>query len=74
MTLNEIRAYGKEYLLATHIAPVLGLHPQSIRDQAREDSSRLGFSVILAGTRIKIPRDAFLAYMKGDEVKGGETV
>lgn len=65
ITLQDIDAMDIETLTPEQIAPIIGFHPQSIRIQARDDPSELGFPVIRAGTRVRIPRRAFLAFMKG---------
>ena len=62
--LSDIEKLDKEFLLAVDIAPVLGVDPQDIRGQAQEDSSKLGFPVIVTGTRVRIPKDAFLFYCR----------
>ena len=67
MTLDEIRASDKTVLTPAEVAPVLGCDPQDIRVQARMAPERLGFNVIVVGTRIKIPRLAFLNYMTGGD-------
>lgn len=67
MTLQEIEAMDAETLTPEQIAPLIGFHPQSIRIQAREDQMGLGFPVIRAGTRVRIPRRAFIAFMCGKE-------
>lgn len=68
MTLEDIRRFEREYLTPVQVAPLLGLDPQYIRIQARTDADKLGFPVTVCGTRIKIPRRAFLRFMEG----GGE--
>ena len=67
MTLDEIRASDKTVLTPGDVAPVLGCDPQDIRVQARIAPDKLGFNVIIVGTRIKIPRIPFLNYMTGGE-------
>lgn len=68
MTLEDIRGLKKEFLTSAQVAPILGLDPQYIRIQARTDAVKLGFPVTVCGTRVKIPRRAFLRFMEG----GGE--
>lgn len=67
MTLEEIRASGKEFLVPTDVAEILGCAPYSINLQAKQDPSRLGFPAALIGTRVRIPRKGFLKWM-GEEV------
>lgn len=44
-------------------APILGSDPHTIRVQARLCPERLGFPVIVARSRVKIPRIPFLKYI-----------
>lgn len=67
MTLDEIRASDKTVLTPAEVAPVLGCDAQDLRIQAKVAPERLGFNVIVVGTRIKIPRIAFIKYMTGGE-------
>lgn len=66
MTLEEIRASDKLLLTPNDVAEVLSFDPQVIRIQAKEDPSKLGFPVIVAGSRTKIPRIPFLRFLCGD--------
>lgn len=65
MTLNEMREYDKDYLTPAQVATALGSDPQSIRVWARQNPIGLGFPVIRLGSRVKIPRIAFIRYMEG---------
>lgn len=65
MTREEICKSAKEMLTPGDICEILECNAQSIRDQARADASKLGFPVVIVGTRVKIPRDAFLKYLQG---------
>lgn len=62
MTLAEIRQSDAALLTASDVAEVLESDPQDIRLQAKEDPSKLGFPVCVIGSRVKIPRRAFLAF------------
>ena len=62
MTLAEIRQSDAALLSASDVAEVLESDPQDIRQQAKEDPSKLGFPVVVIGSRVKIPRRAFLAF------------
>ncbi len=42
----------------------LGCHPYSINCQAKEDPSKLGFPVVMMGTRVLIPKEGFVNYMR----------
>ena len=63
MTIQQIRASGKEMLSPADIAPVLGCNPYSINVMAKADPARLGFPVCVIGNRVKIPRRAFLRWI-----------
>ena len=62
--LIEIETSTQEFLLASDIAPILGINPQEIRSQAQADASKLGFPVIVTGSRVRIPRLGFLHFVK----------
>ena len=67
MTLNEIRGMAKETLSPAIVAGVIGCDPQSIRLAARVAPERLGFPTIVMGSRVLIPRQAFLQFMEGEK-------
>ena len=69
MTLKEIEESGKEVLTCAEVAPVLKCNPATLHMQAIEEPRRLGFPVIVMGSRVKIPRRPFLNYM----MEGGQT-
>lgn len=63
----------RDLLLATDIAPVLGVDANSIRRQADAEPQALGFPVIRVGSKTLIPRRPFLRFIIGEEYrKGGE--
>jgi hypothetical protein len=64
MTLEEIEKISKDLLSAEDVASFLWRDPQSIRDQAHKDPEKLGFAVIVIGSRVLIPRLAFISFMK----------
>ena len=65
MTLQEIENCTKEVLTGTDVAPVLKCNPATLHMQAIEQPWRLGFPVIVMGSRVKIPRKPFLNFMNG---------
>lgn len=67
MTLDEIRNSTKEVLTPAEVAPVLGCDPQDIRVAAKQHPERLGFNVMVIGTRVKVPRLAFIRWMEGHD-------
>jgi hypothetical protein len=62
-SIQDIIALERDYLTPAEIAGVLGSDPQTIRVAARTEPKRLGFPVVVIGSRVKIPRTAFLRYM-----------
>ena len=65
MTFAEICQSGKDMLTPGDVCEVLECNPHSIRNQAQRDASRLGFPVIVIGSRVRIPRTAFVQYLLG---------
>lgn len=64
MTLADIEAIDKEILVANDIAPYLGCDGNIIRWQAQNEPEKLGFPVIVAKSRVKIPKDGFIYFCK----------
>lgn len=67
MTLSEIKALDKEFLTPAEIAPILGCDAQDIRVTARQRPDLIGFNFTFVGTRMKIPRRAFIKWVEGGE-------
>ena len=65
-TLAEIEALPTEVLTCKSVARVLQADPGTIHAQAVERPELLGFPVIVAGTRVKIPKQPFLKFMRGE--------
>lgn len=65
MTLDDVRKIDREYLLPSEVAAVIGCDPQAIRVWARQRPQELGFHVSVIGSRVKIPRLAFIRWMEG---------
>lgn len=63
MTLDEIRELDRDYLVPSEIASILGADAQDVRLQAKIAPEKLGFSVCVIGSRIKIPKVPFLRFM-----------
>ena len=70
MTLTEIEQSEKLFLTPSDVAPVLGCKPYLINVQAHEDIGKLGFPASLVGTRVRIPRLAFLHWLKYGTARG----
>lgn len=67
MTLDEIRAMDKPTLTPAEVARFLHCDAQGLRMTAREAPDSLGFPVSVIGSRVKIPREAFICFMTGKE-------
>lgn len=67
MTLDEIRTTRKDPLTPMDISEVVGANPQTIRNQAHADASKLGFPVCVIGRDVRIPRQAFLKFWTGEK-------
>lgn len=65
MTLDEMRVSCKAVLIPTDVCDVLGCTPYSINVQAKADPRKLGFPVSVMGSRVRIPRVAFLRWLEG---------
>lgn len=63
MTINEIRKSDATWLTPAEIAEVLECDPSSIRAQAQDDPSKLGFPVVVLCSRVKVNRKGFLRFM-----------
>ena len=66
MTLAEIKEMTSETIAPAVASRVLGCDPQWIRIVAREHPQRLGFPVVVLGSRVKIPRVGFIRFMEGE--------
>lgn len=66
-SIAELEAAEVEILTCQDVAHILKIDPNSIRFQAHENASKLGFPVTITGRRVRIPRLAFIKYMKGEE-------
>lgn len=68
MTLKEIEALDRDFLIPSEIAPILGTTGYAITIQVREDkengTNSFPFPTIKIGNRTKIPRLPFLKAMR----------
>ena len=64
MTIEDIKKINKEILTPGDIAPILGCDPNVIRFQAKQDIKQLGFPAAKIGSRIKIPKKAFIKWIE----------
>lgn len=63
-TLDTIRQMSRETLTPAIVAEVIGCDPQTIRLRARMAPELLGFPAIVMGSRVLIPREAFIRFME----------
>ena len=77
-TLDEIEASTKNVLSVEDIRGILCIDPNAFRDQAREDKKKhndsFGFPVIVIRNHVKIPKEPFVKYMRGDQFQKVEPV
>lgn len=66
MTLEQIRRSEADVLTCNDVAPILKCNPYTLHLQATQRPELLGFPVIVVGNRVKIPRLAFIRFMKGE--------
>lgn len=71
MTLEELAAKPSEILTCADVAPLLACSPWTLHEQAMEDPYALGFPVIVAKRRVKIPKRAFIRFMAGEMFADG---
>lgn len=65
LTILDLEAMTQETISPCVVSEIIGCNPQFLRIQARQAPQELGFPVIVMGTRVRIPRRAFLAFMRG---------
>lgn len=63
MTLDEVKRCDAVFLSPADIAPILGCDPNWIRRAAHDAPELIGFPVCVMGTRTRIPRKPFLAFI-----------
>ena len=69
MTLEELEAIPGEVLTCKQIAPILGAKADNLHQQAVEAPHMLGFPVIVMKSRVKIPKAAFVKFMRGEKTE-----
>ena len=73
MTIKDIELMDVVTLTPAQVASVLNSDPQQIRVTAKQRPELLGFPIIIVGNRVKIPREPFLKFMRGEKMKGEQT-
>lgn len=64
ISLEDIDNAPGETIDIKDAASFLGMDPQCMRNQAQEEPAKLGFAVIVVGSRVVIPRRAFLHFIR----------
>ena len=67
MRIDDLERIDRDYRLPSEVGMCIDTDPQTIRIQARVSPDLLGFPVIVAGTRVKIPKLPFINMMRGEE-------
>lgn len=65
MTVAEIMASQETMLTPDDVAGVLGSHPATIRETAKQHPERIGYPFTFVGNRMKIPRIGFIRWLTG---------
>lgn len=65
MTLNDLTTLDTPTITPAQAGAILGIDPNTIRWQARDNPHALGFPVIVVKSRTYIPRLPFINFIKG---------
>ena len=66
MTLEELKEKRPLFVNANDLKDILEIDPANLRSQAQSDQEKLGFPVMVVGTRVKIPVKPFLKFLGED--------
>ena len=66
MTLDDLEKVGRDYLNPLEVAEYLHVYHQQLRKELRSNPDMLGIHTIIVGKRIKIPKAAFINFMRGE--------
>ena len=64
MTFEQMQHSDADFLLCKDVCDLLRCKQDSLNAQAKEDPSKLGFPVCVMGTRVRIPRLAFIHWVQ----------
>ena len=64
MTLQEIEEIPREYLIPREVASVLDMDQYTINVAAQSAPEKLGFPVVVTGSRVRSPKEAFLYFRR----------
>ena len=62
-TLQDLKKEDRDFLTVEDVCGVLECNPHHLRCKARQRPELLGFTVVIMGNRVKIPRIPFLRFM-----------
>ena len=65
MTIEDVKKMTKDILTPGEVAQILHCDPNVLRYQAEKDIKQLGFPASKLGSRVKIPRQAFIDWFEG---------
>lgn len=65
-TVDDLRAMQQAMITPAIASEVLGCNQHWLRLMARERPEQLGFPVCCMGSRVKIPRLAFIRFLTGE--------
>ena len=63
-TIQELKNHPKEVITPVEAAGLLGWDPYCINLLAKKDPGALGFPVIVMGSRVRIPKAAFIRFIE----------
>ena len=66
MTIEELAALPSEVLTCQQVAPFLKCNPYTLNLTAKQKPQLLGFPVNVIGTRVRIPKQAFIRFLTGE--------
>lgn len=72
MKLHDIEKIDSEWLTPAQVAKYIKCDPNTIRAAARTRPELLGFPITIMGSRIKIPKQAFIKYCMGESTSEKE--
>lgn len=68
LTLAQLEALPGDFLRVRDVADYLASDPESIRLMTQTPAGRaaLGFPVIRTGSRVRVPKEAFIRFVRGE--------
>ena len=65
-TISDLESIPRDYLKVSEVCSVIHTKPETFRGQAHQAPQKIGFPVIVIGSRIKIPKIPFIKFMRGE--------